>query len=283
VLTLTLGIGATASMFSVTDGVFNRPPPGVPDDPALVMIRGIEVDRDGARGRLMSWPEVVQYTALTDLVVAQIALTQPLLVGLAVMTAVAVRGVRPQPGSAVGDRVVIAEFKPYAGTLARAADPMPSIIRRLSGLPGVMAVVPERTGLGPMTLEVAGDGSTSRAVFKVRLQSVPPAHFRALDIPVALGREFAPADTFPGAPLRVIIGTDAAKRVFGSVNPIGQRLYRLSKNGPSVGDGQMLETGNPSLYLGRSELEIVGVVASEQIGAHDDDEQLRVFIPSTNL
>ena len=41
VLTLALGIGFSSAVFSVLHGIFMRPSPGVPDDPALVKIRGI--------------------------------------------------------------------------------------------------------------------------------------------------------------------------------------------------------------------------------------------------
>jgi len=40
ILTLALGIGFSSAGFSVLNGVMYRPPPGVPDDPELVRIRG---------------------------------------------------------------------------------------------------------------------------------------------------------------------------------------------------------------------------------------------------
>ncbi len=199
------------------------------------------------------------------LVVAQIALTQPLLVALMMTISVAMRGFGPHPGSALGDRIVIAELNSYAGTLAKRADPVPGVMRRLAASPVVMAVIPQRRGYGPMTLEVASGGSISRTVFKARAQGVPPNYFHTLDIRVAMGREFAPADSASGASPSVIIGTNAATRLFGAINPIGKRLYELANNGKRVG-----------------ELEIVGVVASDQIGGSDDDDYLLVYLPYTS-
>lgn len=41
VLTLALGIGFSSAVFSVLTAILTRPAPGVPDDPALVKIRGL--------------------------------------------------------------------------------------------------------------------------------------------------------------------------------------------------------------------------------------------------
>src|SRR3954470_21234311 len=43
VLTLTLGIGVASAAFTTLDSILLRPAPGVPDDPALVTIRGINI------------------------------------------------------------------------------------------------------------------------------------------------------------------------------------------------------------------------------------------------
>lgn len=48
VVMLALGVGFSSAVFSVMAGVFTRPAPGVPNDPALVKIRGISVCRSRA-------------------------------------------------------------------------------------------------------------------------------------------------------------------------------------------------------------------------------------------
>jgi predicted permease len=64
VLTLALGIGFSSASFSVLDGMLFRPAPGVPDDPALVKIRG----RSNVRpfSRKLSWQELTSYAGLTN-------------------------------------------------------------------------------------------------------------------------------------------------------------------------------------------------------------------------
>jgi len=64
VLVLALGIGFSSAVFSVLNGILTRPAPGVPDDPALVKIRGLTDVRPYAR-RLL-YPELSAYASLTS-------------------------------------------------------------------------------------------------------------------------------------------------------------------------------------------------------------------------
>jgi hypothetical protein len=64
VLTLALGIGFSSGVFSVITGILTRPAPGVPNDPALVKIRGISNERPF--GRRLTHPELMAYAALTE-------------------------------------------------------------------------------------------------------------------------------------------------------------------------------------------------------------------------
>ncbi|MGH7678302.1 MAG: ABC transporter permease [Gemmatimonadaceae bacterium] len=199
-------------------------------------------------------------------VVAQIALTQPLLVGLMVMMSLELRGLAPQPGSAVADRLLLFESDNYPSVPGNNPDPMPHLMQRLAALPGVIGVVPELSGRygPPTTFEVPGEGSIPTA-FRARVQGASPDYFRMVGVRVVMGREFAAADTAPGAPARVIIGTASAARLFGAVSPPGQRLFEVTTDGKRI------------------EHEIVGVVASDQLGETDDeDERVQVFLPYTN-
>jgi predicted permease len=63
ILTLALGIGFSSAVFSVLNGILTRPAPGVPNDPALVKIRGSMDVRPYDRS--LSYPELVAYAALT--------------------------------------------------------------------------------------------------------------------------------------------------------------------------------------------------------------------------
>ena len=64
ILTLALGIGFSSAVFSALTGILTRPAPAVPDDPALVKIRGISgVD---PKARLLSYQELSAYSALEN-------------------------------------------------------------------------------------------------------------------------------------------------------------------------------------------------------------------------
>src|SRR5688572_4986173 len=63
VLTLALGIGFSSASFSVLQGFLYRPAPGIPDDPALVKIRGLTSVRPYTRS--VSWEELTSYAGLT--------------------------------------------------------------------------------------------------------------------------------------------------------------------------------------------------------------------------
>jgi macrolide transport system ATP-binding/permease protein len=64
VLTLALGIGFSSASFSVLQGFLYRPAPGVPDDPALVKIRGLTSVQPYTRK--LSWEELTSYSGLTN-------------------------------------------------------------------------------------------------------------------------------------------------------------------------------------------------------------------------
>jgi predicted permease len=195
-------------------------------------------------------------------VVAQLALTQPLLVGVAMMMLLSLRGLGPQPGDAVADRVIRLEFSPTQRGRAAQAGPVNDVMRRLAAFPGVTAVIPGTAGYGPMSLESDGQGSTSGATVRARGLQVPPDYFRTLGVEVVRGREFEPADTLAGARKRVLIGSVAARRLFGAATPVGQRLHELGRDGTRV-----------------DEIEIVGVVDYNAPNAEKENEPVRVYLP----
>src|SRR5690606_35127743 len=66
VLILMLGVTVNAVVFAIADGVINRPPPGVPDDPALVTLRATgTMPRD--QSKAFSFNELQQYAKRTEL------------------------------------------------------------------------------------------------------------------------------------------------------------------------------------------------------------------------
>src|SRR5687767_7815054 len=69
VLVLSLGIGTNVVLFTVLNSLATMPAPGIARDESLVRIRGIvrmQAMSDG-QARLLSWPEVQEYAARTEL------------------------------------------------------------------------------------------------------------------------------------------------------------------------------------------------------------------------
>src|SRR5689334_20033692 len=69
ILVLSLGIGTNVVLFTVMNSLATLPAPGIPRDDALVRVRGTVRTKNAStlEPRLMSWPEVQQYAARTDL------------------------------------------------------------------------------------------------------------------------------------------------------------------------------------------------------------------------
>jgi predicted permease len=180
-------------------------------------------------------------------VVAQIAIAQPLMIGLAAMLAYAIAELSPPGSATLRDRVVMAELDGGIDASLHGRDRIPDIMQRLTEVPGVQAVRRMGWGQGSVSLGPAENGGTNErdaavAQTRVQLFDVPPEFFSAVDIPIVRGRDFVAADTtLPATP--VIIAESLAVAMFRSRDPIGQRL----RTEPSEG-------GKPR------EMEVIGVV-----------------------
>jgi hypothetical protein len=194
-------------------------------------------------------------------VVAQIALTQPLLVGLTMAIALVMGEAMHIGKSKVGDFVVRADFDNWSAA-ARAEKRMPALMERLSALPGVIAVIPQVNSYAIMKFEVPASPTTASRQFNIRTHEVPSGYFKTMDIAVMRGREFSPTDSALSIK-PIVVGSDFAREAFGDVDPIGKRLSLLSYDG---------------LHR-RGEVQIVGVVAAKDVGTSQSGTQLRVFTP----
>jgi hypothetical protein len=88
-------------------------------------------------------------------VVAQIAIAQPLMVGLAATLAHVVNEVAPAGNVTLRDQVLIAELDSYVGSVTlKAPDRIPALVQRLAEVPGVATVLPIGLGQGRVSLEV---------------------------------------------------------------------------------------------------------------------------------
>ena len=74
-------------------------------------------------------------------VVAQIAIAQPLMVGLAAAMVSLMGDIKPLKQAALRERLLTVNFETYAGQNARGPDRIPELMRQIASLPGVTAVL----------------------------------------------------------------------------------------------------------------------------------------------
>lgn len=148
-----------------------------------------------------------------------------------------------------------------------------SLLERLNSTPGV-----DGAGLATIRLLEGNQWSTSMSVegyqpkaderMEQWANSISPGYFKAMGIPVMMGRDFTERDELtappvPGAPdFRVaIVNQRFARHYFGDANPIGRR----------IGFGMDPNTPTP--------IEIVGVVRDSKYTDVRDETQRQVFFP----
>ncbi|HUQ84295.1 MAG TPA: ABC transporter permease, partial [Gemmatimonadaceae bacterium] len=182
-------------------------------------------------------------------VIAQIAVAQPLMVGLAIAIAGVIGQIEPAGVDPIRDRLVVADFDTDAGPAGRADEMMTRLARRFAGVSGVAEVLPLGYGQGRVSLELpqarVGHSATVSPVSGSAV-AIPPGYFRAVETSLVRGREFVASDsTLPVTP--VIIAESLAVALFRTEDPIGRRLVRSARY-----DEQ------------RSELEVIGVVRMDR-------------------
>jgi putative ABC transport system permease protein len=107
---------------------------------------------------------------------------------------------------------------------------------RLRAIPGVKSAaagmrIPFRGGMARTVLSnVAGQPIELAKRTGIVYSPITPQYFQSLGIPVKAGREFTQADIESSAQV-VILNEAAAKRYFGSANPIGQEVQPEMWNG----------------------------------------------------
>jgi predicted permease len=208
------------------------------------------------------------------LVVAQVALTQPLLVGLGVVVATMGTEAGGRAASGVPARIAEVELDVWSGggSPAERAARIDAAVRRVAAMPGVVTAMPMQMGTitVPLTVHpadrVAGgaDGRTMEAT----LTAAPDGYFRSYEIPVVRGRDFDPGERahapdegpLPLSADAAIVGRDLARRLWGDADPVGRRLV--------LG---ISERGTP--------LTVVGVVDEAAAGPGEVNGQLRVYVP----
>ncbi len=172
-----------------------------------------------------------------SLVVVEVAIALPLLVGAGLLfrSATELRQVRPgfQPDGAVAVTLSLADNR--YGKDSQKADFATQVAARLAALPGVQsvgaaAVLPFSGDDFNLRFNIAGRPPVDPAIRQGTLYyPVTPDYFRAMGIPLVRGRYFDSHDVAGGRRV-AIINEALAKRFFPNEDPIGQRI-NLS-NGP---------------------------------------------------
>lgn len=164
------------------------------------------------------------------LVVAQIALAQPLMVALAAVTSSVFSEIPTLENVAVRERLVVAEFNTQVRQTTNAPDRMPDLVRRLSTIPGVVAVLPVPASGEYMRLETSQHLANSTSATIASGYAVPPKYFESIGVPLVRGREFVASDTLATV-IPVVINKLLATQLFEANDPLGRRLrWRHSDN-----------------------------------------------------
>ena len=165
-------------------------------------------------------------------IVAQICLTQPLLIGL-----VMVFGIARTEFSAyriddpLADRLIQIHFNAgddgHASKLNAKQQRIREVMDGISQLPGVERVSPQAGGFATANFRVPvadrGSGRRADEVVRAEIDYAPPGYLALRSIPVIRGRDLTAGDTL-GAEWPVVIGNDLARTFWGTSDPIGRRL-----------------------------------------------------------
>jgi predicted permease len=162
------------------------------------------------------------------LVVTQIALSQPLLVLLGAMLAAVTANYKPLSPE-MGRHVIAMNVHPLASAApGQRPEIVDSLVSRIAVRPEVANAVPDATGFEIRGLYAADRLSASghdTVPTIVHVQGTAPGWFSAVDVPIVMGRDVSLDDT-TGAKTseQVVIGSDLARALWGSANPIGRTI-----------------------------------------------------------
>lgn len=199
------------------------------------------------------------------LVVAQIAMTQPLLLAVGVGLFELQSHLRRRPTVIHADRIMEVSFNMNPRSDREAV--LGRVRARFAGIPGVEGVV--RRPIREEYLEVVVHpadrigGLDVEERVGLRTRAAQPGYFALMDFRVIRGRDFTVAD---GDNDRlVVIGRDLAERLWGAADPIGRRLV------PADAEQNMA-----------TELVVVGVVDDGRSG-HVANGSFDGFVPALGV
>ena len=214
------------------------------------------------------------------LVIAQIALTQPLIVMLTAVLLFVLTESQPAIRTAFADRLLSLSprypdniwQKTPDGVEARrrAVTSIRELVVRLAHVPGVEAAVPDiapAPPLAPYVVPLADRmPDATRDPLHVSAMAVDPAYFGVMGLRIVRGRSFLQTEVSslnaPASEIPVIIGTDLARRAWGNADALGRRLQAASDTTTAA-----------------RTLLVVGVVEDPKHATRRPDEDHRIFFP----
>jgi predicted permease len=162
------------------------------------------------------------------LVVAQIAFTQPALLGMGALLLELTNDLQRHPSVVHGDKILDIRFNtnPRYGALDDERErAIQRVEARIAQLPGVASVMPQENLHDYFDVAVHPDDRAEAAALthlEVRAHGVPSRYFETMGIPVVRGRAFTDGDAADAN--AIVISTDLARRLWGPADPIGRRL-----------------------------------------------------------
>jgi predicted permease len=230
------------------------------------------------------------------LVVAQIGLTQPMLVGLGAFILLAIGDLQGRAAPPLMDDIVSITFRapamarslviPPGDDAARAEAShaaaraalrldMEGVRDRIVAMPGVRGVVPTASGYGIARVRIHPadrvPGSPEESLGLLRMDRAAPGYFDLLDSKIQAGRDFTPDDQRPDARV-AIVGSDLARELWGWANPIGRRFVYDFEANEFPRNGGSPPTDSVALV-------VVGVVDAAAVGRSESAANVRVFTP----
>ena len=162
-------------------------------------------------------------------VVAQITLSQPLLVLLGTMLSLVITEYQPL-SKEMSRRVVAVEFRPIkTGAPSERAEAVDSLVPRIAERSEVLSAVPDATGFAIRGVVAAGRGDSLSTI--VTMEGAAPGWFGVVDVPIVLGRDVSFADTVETSSVPVVIGSDLARQLWGETGAVGRTLVSPSLPG----------------------------------------------------
>jgi predicted permease len=205
----------------------------------------------------------------SGLVVAQIALTQPLLLGMGALILEMREDLRKVPSPVYADRVLDVRFNtnPRYGALDQAReDTLRRLRNRFAALPGVIGIVTQENSDDYFDGAVHGADESGDAAGRrlfVRAQAAPAGYFALMGIPVVRGRDFDAAQR--ESPASIVIGAATANRLWPGGDAVGKRLVSFSPTRRG------------------SQFTVIGVVDDSRAGGRDNGDEIRVFVPDVRV